>query len=184
MKIRLLMLLSIAHFALVVPAKEERVVEDHRYPLTVQDGDETWALRGAGLYKYKGLVKVFTAALYETDDKPEEARRLLLTYSRKLDRDTFVKQSRRVLNDFYTAEQQKAFLDELAQIDAAYQDVKPGDQYLLEYQKGKGTRLLLNGTKILAIEDDQFGPFYFTIWLGEKPMSTSLRNSLLTPGGS
>ena len=60
-----------------------------------------------------------------------------------------------------------------------YQDVQPGDRYSLTYIPGKGTELALNGESKGVVEGDDFAAALFSIWLGSKPISESMKKELL-----
>ncbi len=60
-----------------------------------------------------------------------------------------------------------------------YRDVRKGDECWLPYRPGRGTELALNGAPLGAVEGADLAAAYFRIWLGERPVSTSLRKSLL-----
>ena len=67
----------------------------------------------------------------------------------------------------------------LNRLNTAYQPVENGDHSSLTYQPGIGTTLNINGTHIITIEGEDFAKLYFTIWLGELPISKSLRRDLI-----
>lgn len=67
----------------------------------------------------------------------------------------------------------------LDRINRAYRDVKPGDSYTLTYVPDRGTTLRLNGVPLDTIPGHDFAAAYFRIWLGDAPISTSLRDTLL-----
>jgi hypothetical protein len=49
----------------------------------------------------------------------------------------------------------------------------------LTYIPGKGTELALNGESKGVVEGDDFAAALFSIWLGSKPISESLKKELL-----
>jgi len=60
-------------------------------------------------------------------------------------------------------------------------DVKPGDCYVLEYQPDTGTQLKLNDQLSFETKLNGFKSVYFGIWLGQNPLSDSLKEKLLMP---
>jgi hypothetical protein len=57
--------------------------------------------------------------------------------------------------------------------------VQPGNRYSLTYIPGKGTELALNGVPQGVIEGADFAAAVFSMWLGPKPISESLKKDLL-----
>jgi len=69
--------------------------------------------------------------------------------------------------------------ERVGRLNAAYQTVKEGDQSSLTYLPETGTTLRINGAPVITIEGQDFARLYFTIWLGEQPISVPLREHLL-----
>jgi len=67
--------------------------------------------------------------------------------------------------------------DRVDQINEAYRTVLDGDRSSLTYQPGVGSTLAINGSPAVTIEGADFARLYFKIWLGEQPISSSLRAS-------
>jgi hypothetical protein len=174
--------LLISLFTLLNVRAESVTVQKHSYEKTLEADGRTWTLTGTGFYKHKGLFAVFTAALYETEDG--RGRKLVFTYCRTLKGDVLREQGLRVLREAHgeaALTERKNFLEAVS---AAYQTVQEGDQYMLTVLPEDGMRLALNGAESVYIPDATFGLWYLGIWLGEKPMSESLRNELLNRGKS
>ena len=69
--------------------------------------------------------------------------------------------------------------ERLELINRAYRDVREGDSYTLTYVPGKGTTLRLNGSPLVTVPGHDFAAAYFRIWLGDDPISKSMRDTLL-----
>jgi len=164
-------------FSLAIHAGETVTVAGHNYPDRVQAKDLDWALSGADHFRFR-LFSVFTGALYTSEPEPD-ARRLTFTYTRNLGADTLVEQGMRVLRDANTAAEIEARRVLIDKVNQAYRDVSKGDQYTFTVIPGRGTWLHLNDKEILFLQDADFGLWYLNIWLGDQPMSASLRNALL-----
>jgi hypothetical protein len=144
-----------------------------------ENPEQSWRLSGAGHFRYR-LFSVFNGALYLGGDVPG-SQRLQLTYTRSIPAQTLAEQGLRVLRQSYSADEIAARNGLLEQINQAYRDVRAGDMYSFTVIPGQGTWLHLNGEELLFVHDSDFGLWYLGIWLGEHPMSASLRDALL-PG--
>lgn len=121
-----------------------------------------------GLYARRGMV----ASDLLTDTQPTQ---LELCYHRSLTVQNFVDGANHALPNNLTPELRRA-VDALHQ---AYRPVKAGDCYVLDYQPQIGTSLLLNGEPLVQINTPGFKAVYFGIWLGDNPLSDSLKMALL-----
>jgi hypothetical protein len=112
-----------------------------------------------------------TLAQALADDTPAQ---LKLCYARSLTVDNFVDGANHVLPADLPTELQQA----VERLHRAYLPVNQGDCYLLDYQPGIGTRLILNENTLVQIETPGFKALYFGIWLGEQPLSDKLKQAL------
>jgi hypothetical protein len=136
---------------------------------------------GAGTARW-GIFKVYDAQFFtEVGINLEQAlseqtpARLVLCYARDLSVENFIEGAQRGLPEDLSADLQHA----VNRLHAAYQPVKQGDCYHLDFQPEQGTRLLLNGKPLVQIDTAGFKAVYFGIWLGEQPLSMTLKRSLL-----
>lgn len=156
-------LLVVLGFMLVLPVQAQLI--------TVGEGTARWGffkLYDASLRVAPGLVA--NELLHDT-----HPTQLELCYARDLTVKNFVDGANHALPTNLSAELRQA-VDRLHQ---AYRPVKAGDCYLLDYAPQRGTRLLLNGESLVQIKTAGFKAVYFGIWLGEKPLSDSLKTALV-----
>jgi Chalcone isomerase-like len=162
-----------------------RDVHGHAYAAKDVHEGSTFHLQGAGRWKWKGVVPVYSSALYL--EKPEDAgkldqpvpRCLVITYYREVGKKDLVEAADVHLRKNLTPAQMTAIADPLKRINALYRDVKEGDRYHLVFRPGTGTELIFNGVSQGVIPGDEFGPLYFTVWLGPKCVSDRLRDEML-----
>jgi hypothetical protein len=69
--------------------------------------------------------------------------------------------------------------ERVQKLNEAYTTVRDGDHSSLTYRRDVGTTLRINGEPVVTVEGADFAQLYFQIWLGEKPISRSLREALL-----
>ena len=58
-------------------------------------------------------------------------------------------------------------------------EIEVGQVYDVVYEKGKGSSIFKNGTRMGTIEGLDFKKALFNIWLGDKPADKDLKNGLL-----
>ena len=151
-------------------------------------------LNGAGL-RTKAFFKVYVAGLYLAEKKTSTDEVLALPgpkrVSMRLMRDLSAKQLTDALDEGMrdntpAAEQEslKARLAELTATMNALQSAKEGDVIALDWLPGSGTRVVLNGEpRGKAIAGEDFYRALLRIWLGDNPVSGSLKKALLGQGG-
>ncbi|QEY58447.1 hypothetical protein FXF61_04385 [Pseudomonas sp. C27(2019)] len=136
---------------------------------------------GAGTARW-GFFKVYDAQFFTTAGvtleqalSEQTPARLELCYARELSVDNFIEGAQRALPESLPAELERA----VSRLHAAYQPVKQGDCYHLDFQPEQGTFLVLNGKTLVQIDTLGFKALYFGIWLGEQPLSAPLKRSLI-----
>ncbi len=153
---------------------------------TISTRDHEFHLRGAGTLTWKIFFTVYSAALYLPPDVSSDAvledvpKRLEFHYLVDVKAETFSESASPYLEKNLDEERLAMLRPKIDSINRLYRDVKSGDRYALTYTPGKGTTLSLNGEELGTIEGGDFASAYFTIWLGEKPISRSLKRSLLS----
>jgi len=141
-------------------------------------------LRGTGRLVWMRLVTVYDAALYLPGDVPgkdalkDVPKQLELSYHISIKGEKFGESAAPYLEKNVPTEELARLKPRIEQLNKFYRDVKEGDRYALTYVPGKGTTLSLNGTPLGTIEGADFAAAYFTIWLGAKPISDTLRDEL------
>lgn len=67
----------------------------------------------------------------------------------------------------------------LANMDSLFVDVKEGDRIIGVYRPGQATKFWLNDKPLGTVQDADFGPAFFGIWLDEETKDKVLRTALL-----
>ncbi len=140
---------------------------------------------GQPTFRWMRVVNVYDAALHigagHDTSKPLSGAplRLAIHYRRDFTAAEIAKGGDALLQRNVPADILETLRPRLDQLNRAYRDVKSGDTYVLAYLPGKGTFLRLNGTDLVTIEGEDFANACFRIWLGEDPISVSLRDQLL-----
>ena len=182
-------LLLVILTALPVTAKE---VADVTVPEQVSADDGTpLRLNGAGI-RYKVFFKIYIAELYMqhpmasadgvfTDDGRK--RMVLHFLYSEVGTDKLVE----AWNDGFAAnlepQQAEALKDRIARFNTLFDTVKSGDDIILDYLPGKGTRVLVRGQVKGEIPGKDFNDALLAIWLGKAPVSPELRTELLGTSG-
>lgn len=128
------------------------------------------------------FMDIYTAELFSQEAKlPKNflvdgvPLRLKLCYLKSISADILIEGAQEVLPDNLSGALQK----EVNRLHAAYQDVVPGDCYELAYTPESGTQLIFNGKVVFSSQEAKFKALYFGIWLGNEPLSDSLKASLI-----
>ncbi len=162
-------------------AEIEGVNFDDRY--TIQD--TSLELRGTGILRVMVFAKVYAGALYLPADCPSKLalsdvpKRLEVEYFRSFAGDEFGPATNKKISENVDPQTYKRLQPRIEYHNSLYQDVQPGDRYVLTYIPGKGTELTLNGEPKGIIEGADFAAALFSIWLGSRPISDSMKKELL-----
>jgi hypothetical protein len=142
-------------------------------------------IRGVGILRVMAFVKVYVGALYLPEDCPSDLalsdvpKRLEVEYFRSIAGDDFGPATNKKISENVDPQTYERLKPRIEHYNSLYQDVQPGDRYSLTYVPGKGTELALNGEPRGIIEGADFAAALFSIWLGSKPISGSLKKELL-----
>lgn len=153
---------------------------------TVPAGDVTLALSNVAALRWKLLFRPYAGGFYVAagvDPKrwrEDVPKRLELAYFYDIAGEDFGPAGEEVLARNVPPETIAALKQPLAEIARLYVDVKAGDRYSLTYIPGGGTELARNGKPLGTVAGAEFAAAYFTIWLGEEPISGAFRDQLLT----
>jgi Chalcone isomerase-like len=185
---RRLLTLLVGAFLLAAPwikPTAARELEGVRFPERYQSGAAGMRLTCVALLRYKILFKAYVAALYLGDGiEPGDVlgdvpKRLELSYFWGISGPKFGEAGDEILAQNVDPQMLARLRPRLDQLNALYEDVKPGDRYSLTYVPGVGTELALNDRPLGVIDGADFGSAYFRIWLGDHPLDTRLRDQLL-----
>ncbi|MGD8990526.1 MAG: chalcone isomerase family protein [Desulfobacterales bacterium] len=176
-----LLCVTLTNVPRVETAEIEGVNFDDRYTIA----DTTLKLRGTGLLRVMIFAKIYVAALYLSEDYPSKAplsdvpKRLEVEYLRSIAGKDFGPATNKKVSENVDPQTFQRLQPRLQYHNSLYEDVQPGDRYALTYIPGKGTELTLNGEPKGTIEGADFAAALFSIWLGPKPISESLKKELL-----
>lgn len=141
-----------------------------------------WQVLGEGTARW-GFFKLYDAKLSAEPDlvadqllDDQTPLKLELCYSRSLTVDNFVDGANHVLEKQTLTPE---LVDAVDRFHQAYQPVSKGDCYILEHRPEQGTSLTLNQQTLVNIDTPGFKKTYFGIWIGEQPLSDTLKRNLL-----
>ena len=177
------LLRSLALVLCLVISPNARAIQGNPDELT-EDGAR-FELIGTTTFRWMSVIKVYDARLHLGAGEPptkvfaDIPVRLQLTYHRGFTAAEIIKGGDTLLARNVKAETLVSLRERLELINRAYRDVREGDRYTLTYAPGKGTTLRLNGSPLVTIPGHDFAAAYFRIWLGDDPISESMRDALL-----
>lgn len=156
-----------------------------RFAPEYRAGGERLDLRGAALLRWRRVFKAYVAALYlppltpNRDALEDVPKRLEIEYFWAIRAEDLSRAADQLLSESFGEEKLATLRSRLDELHAAYEPVEPGDRYALEYRPDSGTELSKNGRPLAVIPGADFSEVYFSMWLGERPIDTGLRDSLL-----
>jgi hypothetical protein len=148
-------------------------------------GDITLPLRGTGLLKYLVFIDAYVAAFYLEEEVPSHKvlddvpKCLKIQYFHAIKAKDFAVSTNKFIAANQSPETVEALKPKIQQINALYDDVKPGDRYALTNIPGIGTELSLNSKAKGTIQGADFAAAVFSIWLGSNPIDKGLKRQLL-----
>jgi long-chain acyl-CoA synthetase len=151
----------------------------------VDQGDRKLTKRGQAVYRYGGLVKVMTGALYlPADVESSKAltavpRRLIIEYHFSVKGKQFGATADSHFQKHQPASALATHRDRISKLHNLYPDIAAGDRLELDFKPGTGIELFHNGRSLGTVEGDDFAGFYFGLWLGDKPIDAGMRRKLL-----
>jgi len=168
-------------------AAQGAVVEGVELPGEVQLGEHRLQLNGAGV-REKFFFDIYVAGLYLGKRQSDAAAILAQDRPwRMVMHFLYKKVGRKKMADGWE-EGFEANLDEARmarlrpQIDrfkSLFPDMHRGDVVLLDHLPGGGVRVILNGREAGTVGDPGFASALLAIWLGDKPVTGSLKAALL-----
>jgi len=157
-------------------------------------------LLGTGLLRYRVFIKGYVAAFYmaESTARPlneageavvgeasgagvlgDVPRRLEIEYFWPIPAEKFAEATRKGIAQNTDPAGFAVLRDRIDRISSLYEDVEPGDRYVITYVPGLGTELSRNGRSLGVVEGADFSAAMFAIWVGDRPVDESLREQLL-----
>ncbi|WP_179152183.1 chalcone isomerase family protein [Chromohalobacter israelensis] len=150
-------------------------------------GSDALVLQGTGTASYL-LWDVYDAALYAPAGASRAAivnaevpLSLVLEYQRDVSREDIRKATWSVLRKQHATTMREPLRAGIEALQDAMVDVTEGDRYRLEWDpQTPRLSLALNGNIRFVSDDMRLARTYLGIWLAEPPLSTSLREALLS----
>ncbi|MEW8505543.1 MAG: chalcone isomerase family protein [Candidatus Thiodiazotropha sp.] len=144
-------------------------------------------LNGAGIRK-KLFFKIYLASLYLPQTTSEIATvidvesparvQMHILYS-EIEREKFVEGWNDGFSANLSTEELAAVRERLDQFNAMFTTLKAGDLVSLDYIPGEGTRVVIKEVEKGVIPGGDFYQALLMVWLGDSPISQSLKRELL-----
>ena len=161
-----------------------------KFAETVSVGGHELKLNGAGV-RTKLVFKVYALGFYLQERKTTVAdvlaapgpRRIRIVVMRDLSSDDFGMAFMKGLNDNVGAEERTKLLSQtkaFGEMFAQFPGLKKGDELVVDWTPGSGSQSYLNGRKVgESLPDQAFFNAIMRIWIGSKPVDSSLKPKLL-----
>ncbi len=156
------------------------------FPERIQLENHALQRIGSGTARYGGIIRVYDAALYAPSRSSRAdildtavPKRLEIVYHRSIEAELLAEAAQHTLERQHGTDVLDRWRYDIQRLHAAYRDVSDGDRFALAVVPGQGVTLEFNGREVARIDEPEFGRIYFGIWLGDEPLSASLRDALL-----
>jgi hypothetical protein len=150
---------------------------------------ESLDLKGTATHRLAGLLKICRAALYGPADSAGEdihlrdvPKRLEIEYFVPVGKDRLIRMAEESLESQFSADQLQPFARQIREFHKLYQDVGRSDRYAMTYHPDRGLTLELNGEMLGSVQGAGFAKTYLAIWLGDDPVSPTMKRRLLQQG--
>ena len=144
-------------------------------------------LNGAGI-RSKFFFKIYIAELYlehpstnpqEILDSPGQKRMTMHILYDEVKRDKLIDGWNEGFAGNLNPDQRKALDTQIKQFNELFVDVHKGEEIILDYTADLGTTVTIAGDNKGTIQGADFNRALLSIWLGDKPVGTDLRDALL-----
>jgi len=150
---------------------------------------ESLDLKGTATHRLAGILKICRAALYGPANAAGDSlhladipKRLEIEYYVSVDRDRLIRMAEDSLNTQFSKAELQPFSREIGEFHKLYRDVGKSDRYAMTYHPDRGLTLELNGEKLGSVPGALFARTYLSIWLGDNPVSPSMKRKLMQQG--
>jgi hypothetical protein len=176
--------------AFIQPAMAAVEVAGVKFADTANVGGQDLKLNGAGV-RTKIVFKVYALGFYLQEHKTSVPdvlnaagpRRIQIVTLRDLTSDEFGQAFMSGLNANTTSDERTKFLPQtkvFGEMFGAIPGLKKGDVLVVDWLPGVGTQCTLNGKKIgEVVQDVGFYNAIMKIWIGDKPVDSTLKPKLL-----
>lgn len=142
-------------------------------------------LRGDGVLRYRNVLPIYQAALYlppevrDDDALRDVPRKLVVHYRVSAAAERFNQAGRDILAQNHPDRILQDIEHDLLALESLFPDPQRGDVAAIAYRPGSGVELFFNDQSLGIVGDDRFAAIYFSIWLGDRPASYTLKRALL-----
>lgn len=167
------------------PLAGARLIEGVYFSPQVMASGVPMVLNGVGLKRVWQVVKVSVAAFYLGEGVSRSAalsnvpKRLEIEYFHAISSKDFAALTEKLIGQNVDPMTMARLQTRIHRLNTLYRDVKPGYRYSLTYVPEEGTTLALNGVDLGTIEGEDFAAAVFSMWLGPRPLSDTLKGDLL-----
>lgn len=150
----------------------------------VEASDVVLELNGAGLRK-KYFVKVYVGGLYLPEKTHVSDQAIRMAGARQINmhflRDVGADKITAGWTEGFTSNTNDlaALNERLQKFNALFEDMKEGDEIILQYLPGQGTRVIIKSRQKGVIAGEDFMQALLRVWLGDKPADEALKAAML-----
>mgnify|MGYP006285437007 FL=1 len=168
------------------PLLQAGEIEGVTFKETLTVDGQKLQLKNTALLKHLVVIKAYVGGLYLPAPvspgnvlSADIPKALVLHYFHRIPAADFAEATTAVIRENVSDAVFRELEPRIDQMNMLYRDVNPGDEYRAAYIPGVGTSLARNGETLGTVPGSNFARAYFSIWLGENPISESFRDRLL-----
>jgi hypothetical protein len=165
-----------------------------KVPATMQSGQQSLVLNGAGSRFMAGIIDVYVIALYLPESKHTIAEVLaedriknvtiwfLTPLGVKVTSEQLLDATHKLMTENMDAAELKkldASWKQFAALFDAIKEFKKEDKLSVDYLPGKGMRVSMNGKELGSVAGADFMRAFLLVWLGDQPAQLDLKAKLL-----
>lgn len=141
-------------------------------------------LHGAGVLRKGYFFRIYVGALYaeaaHTDRiLTEVPKRIDIHFFHHTPKKHMVRTAEKTLRKNLPDTAYETLLPKIKKLHAAFRDGEEGSCASILYEPGEGLTYLFDGEPVVIIAGDDFANAYFSVWLGERPSSRSMKEAML-----
>lgn len=145
-------------------------------------------LSGAGLLRKGFFFKIYVGALYVEENTllnnplSKTPKQIDIHYFHKTPKKHMLRVADSTLKKNLTQQEYDHLLPRIGKLHEAFLSGQKGSVASIRHDPGVGLIYSFNHEKVITIPGDDFANAYFSIWLGDRPSSRTMKEAMLDKG--
>lgn len=145
-------------------------------------------LNGAGLLRKGFFFKIYVGALYVAETEcvvthlDDLSKQIDIHYFHKTHKKHMLRVANKTLKKNLYTDEYETLLPKIQKLHNAFLHGRKGSVASIRHEPGVGLIYGFNNEPVITIPGDDFANAYFSIWLGERPSSQTIKEAMLNKG--